>query len=112
MFISDVLCNHLDGVESWLFCFVSLPGARGSSPAALCYVLEKSLLFTGPTQEDQSQHDRKHVDWDVKNQIKQNTFTHILHYKYNVQNCLIARIRCLKLPNRRVVGTEKITFRH
>ena len=30
-----------------------------------------SLLSTGSTQEDPSQHNRKTVDWDVKNQIKQ-----------------------------------------
>ena len=30
-----------------------------------------SLLSTGSTQEDPSQHNRKIVDWDVNNQIKQ-----------------------------------------
>ena len=29
------------------------------------------LLSTGSTQEDPSQHDRKIVDWDVKNEKKQ-----------------------------------------
>ena len=31
-----------------------------------------SLLNTGSTQEDLSQHNWKTVDWDDKNQIKQN----------------------------------------
>ena len=31
-----------------------------------------SLLSTGSTQEDPSRHNRKIVDWDVKNHIKQN----------------------------------------
>ena len=31
-----------------------------------------SLLSTGSTQKDLSQHNWKIVDWDVKNQIKQN----------------------------------------
>ena len=34
--------------------------------------LIQSLLITGSTQEDLSQHNWKIVDWDVKNQIKQN----------------------------------------
>ena len=34
-----------------------------------------SLLNTGPTQEDPSQHNWKIVDWAVKNQIKQTDFS-------------------------------------
>ena len=30
-----------------------------------------SLLGSGSTQEDSSRHNRKIVEWDVKNQIKQ-----------------------------------------
>ena len=43
---------------------------------ALCCVLEQDNFFpcfsTGSTQEDPSRYIRKIVDWEVKNQIKQN----------------------------------------
>ena len=32
--------------------------------------INQSLLSTGSTQEDPSQHNRKIVDWDINNQIK------------------------------------------
>ena len=41
--------------------------------------LSKTLypqLSTGSTKEDPSKHDRKIVDWDIKNQIKQNNIQH------------------------------------
>ena len=37
-----------------------------------------SLLSTGSTQEDPSQHNLKIVDWDIKNQIKKNKKQHAL----------------------------------
>ena len=50
-------------------------------PASLCCVVVSlskthlSLLSTGSTQENLSRHNWKIVDWDVKNQIKQNNLT-------------------------------------
>ena len=38
---------------------------------ALHFVLEQELLSTGSTQEDPSRHDRKKVEWNIKNQIRQ-----------------------------------------
>ena len=44
-----------------------------ASPEATCCVLEQGTLYSsmGSTQEDPSRHDRKIVDWDVKNKNKQ-----------------------------------------
>ena len=41
-----------------------------------------SLLSTGSTQEDPSQHNQKIVDWDVKNQIKQTNIIRIMYLMY------------------------------
>ena len=52
----------------------SRPKGRGFEPHCVVSLSKThlSLLSTGSTQEDPSRHNWKIVDWDVKNQIKQN----------------------------------------
>ena len=57
-----------------------------------------SLLSTGSTQEDQSRHNWKFFDWDVKNQIKLNQGIYLASWSripwqangkfYNIFNCV------------------------
>ena len=63
----------------------SRPRSRGfESRRRHCVVLlsktHLSLLSAGSTQEDPSRHNRKIVDWDVKNQIK--IFVHMKNAKH------------------------------
>ena len=54
-------------------CLTEGPEVWASS-TSLCFVLDQDtfiLFSTGSTQEDQSRHNWKIVDWDVKNQNKQ-----------------------------------------
>ena len=60
----------------WQSAWLQTEGLRiWVSLALLCCVLEQDSLFLasfGSTQEGLSWHNWKIVDWDVKNQIKQN----------------------------------------
>ena len=59
-------------------CLTRNRGVAGSNLTGLTVVslskTSSSLLRTGSTHEDPSQHTCKIVDWDVKNQTKQNLF--------------------------------------
>ena len=58
--------THPTGRMLWKELLVLCP--RFESHRRHCVLF---LLSTGSTQEDPTQHYRKIVDWDVKNQIKQ-----------------------------------------
>ena len=69
-----IIREHSGSVVKCLTCDQGAAGSSLTGGTHLVVSLSKthlSLLSTGSTQEDPSQHDWKIVDWDVKNQIKQ-----------------------------------------
>ena len=47
------------------------------------------LLSTGSTQEDLSQYNWKIVDWDIKKQIKQQTYSYKCIYLFSTFSTLV-----------------------